>query len=187
MLALAACDRAPDAVIVPEYEFSWSFDSGMEGWSALSADVGGGGAAAGAVSDQASQGSGSLRLDLTNPGGAAKVWLNREIEVTPDKSYTAVVTFDLRTSEHTAEAAWTLIAGVRAIAPTTAAGLEYQGDTSSGTAGGSGTVWASKEVTVAAQADDEGRLFLTLGVWGTSAGTRSYWIDNVKVVLTRTS
>ena len=37
--ALAGCDRFPEAVIVPEFDLSYSFESGLDGWTASAADL----------------------------------------------------------------------------------------------------------------------------------------------------
>lgn len=187
LLAAAGCDRLPEAVIVPEFRLAYSFEGGLEGWTTSSADLGGGSAAAEASTERASDGTRSIRFSLANPGGTGKVWLTRELDLTPGKSYTAEIAFDLATADHGVGDAWKLILVARPQPPTTAASLDFQGDTSSGQATNSGIVWAQKRFTVPVQPDEEGRLYLTVGLWGTTPGTRVYWIDNVEVVLTRTN
>ena len=186
MLALLAygCDRFPEAVIFPEFEFSYSFESGLAGWTEGSADLGAGRATAGATTGQAAAGSASLAFGLDNPGGTGKIWVTRELAVTKDQSYTVDVTLKLGSADAAAEAPWKVIAGVQLAAPTTAAGLPMQDETTAGGTGG-GVAWAEKSYSFAAKADPDGRLFLTLGIWGTSADERTYWIDDVGVVLTR--
>lgn len=185
LFAFAACDRAPEAVIVPEFEFSFSFESGLDGWTPSSADLGTGTGSIQGSSENASQGTRSAAVHLDNAGGAGKVWITRELEVTPDQSYAVDVSFDLGTSDHGTGEPWRLIVGVRDTIPSSTAALDYHGDTASGAETAVGHVWAEKGTTVGAKADEEGRLYLTLGVWGTTPGQRSYWIDNVRVVLTR--
>lgn len=171
---------------MPEFDISFSFESGLEGWTVSSADVGTGSAAAEASSERASQGARSVRLVLANPGGAGKVWITRELEVTREKRYTAEISFDLATTDHGLAEPWKLIVGARATPPETAAALDFQGDTSSGRETATGVLWVQKRLNIPAQGDEEGRLFLTVGVWGTTAGNRTYWLDNVRIVLTRT-
>ena len=149
--------------------------------------MGAGSWAAEASTERATAGSRSVRFSLANPGGAGKVWITRELELTPNKSYTAEISFDLATSEHGVAEGWKLILCARATPPATAAALDFLGDTSSGQATTTGIVWAQKRFTIPVQADAEGRLYLSVGVWGTTAGTRTYWLDNIRVVLTRTN
>lgn len=184
-LALSACDRQPEAIIVPEFDFAFSFETGLGGWTVAQADLGTGTGSIAITSADATDGSNSVRLSLTNPAGTGKVWMTRELEVTPDQSYSVEVSFDLSTGDHGTVDSWKLVVGLRDAAPTGPAGLDFQGDTSTGSETGSGTVWVEKSFTMAAKADDEGRLFFTLGLWGTSAGSRSFAMDNVRVVLTR--
>lgn len=172
-------------MIFPEFEFAFSFESGLDGWNPASADLGTGTVTIEGSGDNASQGTRSVAVRLDNPGGAGKVWITRELEVTPDQSYTVDVSFDLGTADHGTVDPWTLIVGMGDTAPTTPAALAYHGDTASGAETAQGAAWAEKGTTVAAKADEDGRLFLTLGIWGTTPGQRSYWIDNVRVVLTR--
>ncbi len=183
----AGCDRLPEAVIVPEFDLAYSFEAGLDGWTASASELAAGSWAAEGYTERATDGSRSARFSLTNPGGAGKVWITRELELTPDKSYTADISFDLATAEHGTADAWKLILSARAEPPSSAASLDFQGDTSSGQATGTGIAWTVKRFVVPAQADDEGRLYLSLGIWGTTAGTRTYWLDNIRVVLTRTN
>lgn len=185
--AATGCDRSPDAVIVPEFDLSFSFESGLEGWTAGTADFGAGSWAAEASTERATDGSRSARLTLANPGGAGKVWLTRELELTPQKSYTAQVSFDLATADHEPAGAWKLIVTARPTSPESASGLDFQGDTSSGLAAATGPQWVEKRFAIPAQADDEGKLYLSVGIWGTTPLTRTYWLDNIRVVLTRTN
>jgi len=183
---VSACAGVADPVIYPEFEFSFSFESGLEGWAPSSADMGAGTWAIEGSSERASAGARSARLQLVNAGGAGKIWLTRELEVTPHKRYSVDLSFDLATSDHGPVAPWKVILGARIAPPLAAAELDFLGDTSSGLETSAGPAWAAKRFTMTAQADGEGALFLALGVWGTTPGTRSYWVDNVKVVLTRT-
>lgn len=178
------CDRLPEAVIVPEYEFAYSFESGLAGWTEGRADLGTGTAAVTTTTGQAAAGSASLLLTVDNAGGAAKVWITRELAVTKDQSYTVDVTLKLASVEPQGTPPWKVVAGVRANPPASSAELPIQDETAPGGAGGA-VAWTEKKYSIPARADDEGRLFLTLGLWATSPGVRSYWIDDVRVVLTR--
>jgi hypothetical protein len=183
--AMAACDRLPDAVIVAEFDLTFSFESGLTGWTSATADLGAGTGSIAESQSEASAGSRSATLVLNNSSGAGKVWMTHELEVTPDQSYSVDISFDLATTDHGTTEPWKIIVGLRQEAPTGPSELDFQGDTSSGLETAAGAVWTKKTFTVAAKADDEGRLFLSLGVWGTTAGARAYHLDNVRVVLTR--
>jgi len=175
--ALTACDRLPEAVILPEFEFSYSFDNGLSGWTARATDMGTG-------SWSATEESGAVRLELVNDDGAGKVWLTHGVEVTPFKLYTVDISLDLATADYDAMTSWRVIAGARATDPTLAADLTFQDGTAASAPAGE-RAWVARQYSVTASADKEGRLYLMLGIWGTTTGTRSYLVDNVKVVLTR--
>ena len=174
-------------MIFPEFELSYSFENGLEGWTVSSADLGAGSWAAESSTERATDGTRSVRLSLGNPGGAGKGWITRELQLTPNKSYTAEISIDLATADHSVADAWKLILTARETPPAGAASLDFQGDTSSGRDTAMGVTWVEKRFVVPVQADDEGKLYLSLGVWGTSPGTRTYWVDHVQLVLTRTN
>lgn len=137
-----------------------------------------------AATDQASAGVRSVRFDLANPNGQGKVWIMRQVQATPGQSYSAQVSLKLGVAEPAGAAPWKVIAGLQAPEPLLTAQLGFQDETSSAPGNGAFS-WVAKSYTVAAKADDEGRLWLTLGIWGTSPGTRTYWVDEVRVALTR--
>ena len=47
--------------------------------------------------------------------------------------------------------------------------------------------FVQKNYTLRATADEEGHIYLVVGVWGTSLGARGYFVDNVHVFFTRVS
>jgi hypothetical protein len=50
---------------------------------------------------------------------------------------------------------------------------------------GTGLVWLSKSYRVSASSGADGRMTVVIGLWGTSEGARSYYIDNVRLLFTR--
>ncbi|NJD17917.1 MAG: hypothetical protein FIA95_01335 [Gemmatimonadetes bacterium] len=186
-LGAPSCDRLPEAVIFPEFELTYSFESGLDGWTVSSADLGAGSWAAEPSVERATDGTRSARLSLANPEGAGKGWITRELQLTPKKSYTAEISVDLATADHGVADAWKLILTARETPPAGAASLDFQGDTSSGRDTATGVTWVEKRFVLPVQGDDEGKLYLSLGVWGTTPGARTYWVDRVQVVLTRTN
>lgn len=184
LATVSGCDRQPDAIIVPEYEFAFSFESGLGGWVSHTADLGTGTATIDATQDRASAGSRSALVTVSN-AGAAKVWMTQPLEVTPGKRYSIELSFDLSTEDHTGVAPWGLVVGVGGSEPTAAAELTILGTTASELDSATGPEWITRSHTLVATADDEGFLYLTLGISGTSVGDRSYAFDNVSLVLTR--
>ena len=47
--------------------------------------------------------------------------------------------------------------------------------------------FVQKNYTLRATADEEGHIYLVVGVWGTSLGARGYFVDNVHILFTRVS
>ena len=184
--AFSACETATEPQIVPEFEYAYSFESGFEGWAPGAVDV---------VSPpdawspqttaaEAAQGQSSVRIDLDNQHGAAKVWLEREFEVEPDQAYTVDITLSLGSRDPDGTDPWTVLAGAHAAPPTSAAALTLQDGTGIGDASGD-VVWAEKSYRVSGTADEDGRLVVVIGVSGTTVDSRSYWFDDVRLVFTR--
>jgi len=180
-LSPTGCDRLGDIVIVAEFDLTYSFENGLEGWLPSGADL-----SDPAVTwsidtsgDVASTGSSAARFTLDNTNGHGKIWLEREFDVAPERAYDVQITFDLASNE--SGDAWRVLAGAHDAAPTTAAELPVQ----DATAPGDGYQWTERSYTVRATSDDEGALFVLLGLWGTSQEARTYYVDNVHLVLSR--
>ena len=65
--------------------------------------------------------------------------------------------------------------------------LVYQGDTANGLSSAAGHQWLEKSYDFAVQADSEGRVCASIGVWGTWEAGRSYFLDDVRITFTRES
>jgi hypothetical protein len=172
-------------VIVPEFDLSYSFESGLDEWYGNGVDLGDPQVAWSAErsSGQASVGSASVALSVNNAEGAAKVWIEREFTVEPSRAYDIEVTFDLGSSDGTGSEPWRVVAGAHVAPPMTAAELSIQDPTGNG--GGAGVVFVQKSYSLRATSDEDGRMYLVIGVWGTSVGERTYFLDNVHVLFTR--
>jgi hypothetical protein len=184
---LTACDRLGEIVLVPETEFVDSFESGTGSWDVRTADLG---TPAGVWTVQgtqaaASDGVRSMSLRLDNTGGAAKVWIVRQVELTPSQEYDVAVGFDLGTPDAGGTSPWTLIAGAYPTEPLGAAGLTFRGGTVPDPAGPGPLTWVQKSYDATLRATPQGKGVVVLGLWGTTAEDRTYYLDNVKVAFTR--
>ncbi len=81
---------------------------------------------------------------------------------------------------------WRVLAGASPDPPTAADALVSTVDTGNGETSDTGVEWVEKSVTVPVESDEDGELFVYLGVWGTSEFSRTYDLDEVQVTLFRT-
>jgi hypothetical protein len=185
-LLASVCDRLGEIVIVPEFELSFSFEAGLGAWASEGADLGDPPAAWSiAVSDEAaSEGVRSVRWTLDSPQGQPKIWMTRELEVAPLQAYDIALSFALATSDAAADA-WRIIAGAHGAPPETSAALVLRDATAAEGAPGGALEWISKAYSIEGTSDEEGRLYLVLGLAGTSPGVRTYYLDDVRLVMTR--
>lgn len=172
-----------ELVIVAELDLSYSFESGLEAWVPNSADVSGPGVtwSIDTSSDVTSVGSGAARFRLDNAEGDGKIWLERAFEVAPETAYEVQITFDLASAE--SGNPWRVLAGAHDASPSSAAQLTVQDATTAGT----GYEWTERSYTVRATSTAAGRIVVVLGLWGTSEESRTYYVDNVHLVFTRSN
>lgn len=187
-LASAGCDLHGDPLeILPEFDDVSSFESDLGRWSARTLDLGAPPVAYEVVrsSERALDGTQSVRLRVANQAGQPKVFLQRRYETEKDQTYTIDVTLGFASADSVGAAPWRLIVGAAPDSVRRMVDGDAPGLTSNNSAGSAGYVWSTRRYALEARSDADGELFLYVGVWATSPGTRTYYVDNVKVTLTR--
>jgi len=187
--ALSACDRVGDIVIVPEFDHTFAFEAGLDGFYANGIDLGDP-SVAWSLSRSTTvvhSGTGAAALALDNTNATAKVWIERVFEVQPGRAYDIELSFDFGSADWAGAEAWRILAGAHTAPPQTVAELTVQDASGNGSASDAGVVFVAKRYTMRATADEEGRLFLAIGLWGTTMGSRTYFVDDVHVLFTRVS
>jgi len=188
LLLGGVCDHSGKIIpIVPEFDITDSFESGLGQWTAQAIDLGepAGTWSIQGTTEEASAGMHSVQLTLDNVSSAGKVWIERELDAAPTQAYDVDISFDLASADFGTLDLWTVIAGAYPAPPRAADELTFQDDTGNGASTDDGYHWVSKSYTVHARSDEEGHLSVTIGVWGTSETARSYYLDNVRLQLTR--
>ena len=132
-------------------------------------------------------GAGAAALALDNTNATAKVWMEKVFEVQPGRAHDIELSFDVGSADWAGAEEWRLLAGAHTESPQTAAELTIQDASGNGSATDDGVVFLEKRYSMRATADEEGRLFLAIGLWGTTMGSRTYFVDNVHVLFTRVS
>ncbi|UCG60840.1 MAG: hypothetical protein JSV52_10975 [Candidatus Zixiibacteriota bacterium] len=175
------------------YRIEDSFENGISSWTAHSLDdkvdtlpidwhfV--------PSDEMASQGSRSAKLYMENLTDAAKIWLEQALEVTPNKTYSVVISFDLASADYGEVNLFELLANVLPRKPLTrddvVSGVR-NGDFPEGTYNGGveGYVWLPKSLTREITTNRDGQLYFILGIWGTWEGARTYYFDNLRITVT---
>lgn len=165
---------------------SFSFENDLEGWSANGTDLNNPPIvwSVGRSEELSREGVASVRLHLNNLNDAGKIWIERPFTVAPNRSYEVEVRYAFATRDYGDVNLFTLITGVLPRRPRTRDDLNYVGDTGNGASGDVGFVWQEKSYRFTATSNAGGALYVSIGVWGTWEGPRTYYLDRVRVTLT---
>ncbi len=130
--------------------------------------------------EMSKEGNTALKLYLSNLNDAGKIWVERSFLVKPNTLYQVNVKYSFASGDYGIANHWTLITGLTQKPAKTRDDLTYQGDTGNGS-GTPGYKWLDKSYDFTMQSGSEGKLYLTIGVWGTWETPRTYYIDGVFV------
>jgi hypothetical protein len=181
LLATAGCNIAN----MPQSN-NFSFEQGMEGWETGGTDLGNPPDqwSIAPSQDLASKGATSLKFYLNNVNDAGKIWVTHSFDVKAQTHYQVEVTYKFASADYGNINLWTMITGVTLEAPKTAAELVYQGNTGNGAGPGEGWVWQRQTYNFDVRTGPEQKLYVTIGIWGTWESPRTYYLDEVDVVIT---
>ncbi|MBV9868535.1 MAG: hypothetical protein JO316_24540 [Abitibacteriaceae bacterium] len=207
IMALAGCGGSsldgvntptptPSTPTTPAGTQVFSFEKSLEGWSAHALDVYDPGQAPNAPpaiarwsvqhsGERATSGHTALKLSLDNLTDAGKVWIERPFSVQANQRYRVNVKYALATADFGDIGLWNLITGVSAQPPRTRDQLMFQGNTGNGSPTDVGYQWLEKTYSFDATSAMNGKLYVTIGVWGTFEVPRAYYLDNVRVTLAK--
>lgn len=178
------CDPG-DIDILPVLEDSFSFEVGLEGWSVVASDLGSPAAtwSVETSSEQSTSGSNALKIGINNTGGQARVFMKRPFDLEASTDYQIDLGFQLGSSDAGAANAWNVVAGASTLEPVDGAGLAVLGTTEN-RAGEATVQWSERAGILSVRTGPEsGRIWISVGVWATSAFDRSYWIDDLAIVV----
>jgi hypothetical protein len=187
-VGLSACDFQGDPLVIePEFDDVTSFETDLEKWTPRATDLGTPPATWEIVrsGDRATQGGGSSRLRLTNSTGQPRIFLERRYEVEKNQLYQVDLSFDFASADWAGAIPWRLLAGAAVNSPTQTGAVVTPADTGNGRAADEGYVWLQKIYSMDLSSDADGELFIYVGVSGATESARTYYVDNVKVTLTR--
>ena len=123
-----------------------------------------------------------MRLSLQDPTGTGAIYVTRRFaDLAENRSYEVEIGFDLGSSDEPA-GAWTLRVGAEPSAP--GAGSTFRDAGSTAVAGG-GLSFEPRSTSLVASTGPDGELWVTVGVAQGGAGDRAYYLDQLRVMLTR--
>jgi hypothetical protein len=168
-------------------DYHYSFESGLEGWTASATDtvLGGGGIPwwIRPVTSHSFEGSRSLEFYLGNYNDAGKIWIVRPITVSPNSPYRVTISYAFGTADWGQANLFSLLTGVTLVEPRTSGDLAntLQGDTGNGASNDVGYLWIDKRLELDVTSSADGRLYVVVGVWGTWEGPRTYYVDALQL------
>jgi hypothetical protein len=170
---------------------SFSFENDMEGWTPEATDLElGDGFINWSITrsqDSAADGVTSLKFFLANGNDAGKIWIERPFAVEPGRTYQVGVEYAFASPEfRDVVNPFTLITGVLVSRPKDREDLRstFQGPTYNDSESDVGLMWVKKKYEFTARADENGVLYVLIGIWGTWETARTYYFDNVRITLT---
>lgn len=176
-------------LIVPELERTFSFESGLDGWSPLvvaasSSEAAGGVEVSG---EEASSGQRSARFHLSAPEAGPAVVVQHLFELAPSQGYRIEVSYRVAMADPSGGPTWSIVGGAGPEAEDAGgSGPSLAALGSTGPAGADGRpAWESRVDTLRATSSDQGELWVVLGVSAQSGGERTYYADDLRLAFVR--
>lgn len=168
-----------------QWKYEYSFEDGLEGWTPDGTDLDDPPInwSIAPSDEQAFDGNSSLKLYLENFNDAGKIWVERIFDVKASSSYHVQVSFTFGTFDFGDFNLFNIITSVLNHELTNRDELMYQGDTGHHSEE-EGLVWLEKTYDFYIDTDENGELYINLGVWGSWETTRTYFIDDVVITIT---
>ncbi len=190
LIAAGSCDVATEPRQLP-IEERFTFPDGLGSWEPRVLDV--------FVGDEEIDwqiewteersvvGTASIRFFADNRSDAAKLWIEYIFDAEPNRDYDVQVAFSFATRDWSDVNLWRIIAGALPKSPESAEDLErvFQGDTRAGPPPGDTFVWSRRTFDTAVRTQADGRIHIVVGIWGTSEFQRTYYVDDVLLVVRR--
>ena len=131
--------------------------------------------------ERSDDGEWSVRLEIENLNDAGKIWIERRFELEPGRVYDVELSYAFASADFGDINTWTIIAGVTPADPESADDLPFQGSTANGADDEVGFVWLERSHDLTVTTGASGEAWLSLGVWGTSEFTRTYYLDDLRI------
>jgi hypothetical protein len=169
----------------PSRVYVSSFEAGMDSWYANGTDVNNPPVnwnVQRAV-DMSADSISSMRFYLDNSNGRGKIWMERAFDADSSGDYRVRVSYQFATRDYGTAGLWQIIAGAGPRAVSFPEELIYHADTGNGSGSDVGYVWRYRDYTFDLRSSSAGKIFVSVGVWGTTVAARTYYVDQVVVSL----
>ncbi len=170
----------------PEGSQFYSFENDLEGWTPRGTDLESGTGSIGWSITRSEEiwddGKTSVKFDLDNLNSKGKIWIEKAVVVEPRNIYRAIIDFSFA-SRFRSDPKFNFITGILRHSPETGEDLEpaYQGDADNA----GHPVWLHKGYEFKVKSKKARVLYVVIGISGTAQAHRTYWFDNVCIILTK--
>ena len=186
-LFLSGCvDDTPNDNTPPYF---YSFETDMQGWETDGTDL-----SSPPINwsiepsdDRATDGNRSVKLYLDNMNDAGKIWMEKQFELDANTQYEITINYDFATSDFGSFNLFRIITGASLTNPETYDDLTFQDDTGHHQQEDIGYKWLNKSYTLTVQTNENGSVYISIGVWGTWETPRTYYIDAVNISFNKVS
>lgn len=196
ILTIAVCQfttlaARPGGTTLQETSVSYSFESDMEGWTEKATDLESGSKtidwSVTRSQERAKDGNVSIKLYLDNINDQGKIWIQNAFTVEPNQFYQAKVSYALASKDWGDLNHFTIITGILQKDPQTRDDLtfSFQDKTGNSESADAGYKWLQKEYQITLRSGETGILYVVIGIWGTWETSRTYYIDDVLITLTK--
>jgi hypothetical protein len=172
----------------PSRYFVFSFEGSMEGWSKSALDIDNPPVTweISLTLDMARDSTSSVRFYVNNINDKSKIYIERGFDADAGVDYKVRVSYQLASRDWGQANLWTIITGATTLPAASPTDLETQGSTGNGYGSDVGPMWMYRSYEFNdVRASDAGKIYVQIGIWGTSEFARTYYLDSVYVILTR--
>jgi hypothetical protein len=129
----------------------------------------------------------SVKYFMENLNDAGKIWIERPFQVEAGGRYSVEVRYEFATRDFGSVNLFQIITGVLPESPQETDDLipTFQDQTGNGHDTDVGFRWINKAYDFTVTAGEDGTLHVLIGVWGTWETQRTYYVDDVRITLTR--
>jgi len=183
LVLFGGCDRKSTAPYIGK-EFPFSFNTDMEEWEAKGTDLDDPPIewSIEISEEKVKDGKASVKFFLNNLNDKGKIWIEREFDLKASMNYQVSLSFAFASADFGEINNFKIITGVHKQPPQTRDDLTFQGLTGNGYDSDVGFVWLDKSYDFNIQANSEGKLYVSIGVWGTFEGPRTYYVDSINII-----
>lgn len=126
----------------------------------------------------------SLKFYLENNNDAGKIWVQQGFNLKKNTTYLVEISYQFCTKDFGELNLFSIITGADISAPTSRDQLTFQDDTGHHQ-DTQDWVWLEKNYTFYPTTDQNGSIYVSIGIWGSWETTRTYYIDNLSITFTQ--